>query len=156
MAPSDCLPRPHAILPQINFVLPIVCALLSLVVGGASVLLVRRQHKAAARSRAVQASATVSEDEDAARLDVPLVGPAEEGAQESSLGPPAELSFAMRAATVVAQEGGRVLLSGCSASFPAGQLCALLGPSGSGKSVLLHVLRGRNPGQVRRRCPCRC
>jgi ABC-type cobalamin/Fe3+-siderophores transport system ATPase subunit len=44
--------------------------------------------------------------------------------------------------------GGRTLLDRCSVSFPPGQLCAVLGPSGSGKSVLLNVLRGRPPGEV--------
>lgn len=47
--------------------------------------------------------------------------------------------------------GEKLILNNCYGSVPAGSVCAILGPSGSGKSSLLNVLAGRSasaPGIV--------
>lgn len=139
---------------QINFVVPVICAILSLIIGVASCVLIGRQQRAAAKSRAVQASASAAATPNAASpLDSARALTGGASLRSPHSGPPTpiagegSLHFEMRGANVTAANG-RVLLRDCSVAYPPGQLCAVLGPSGSGKSILLDVLRGRPPGEV--------
>ena len=142
---------------QVNFVMPIICAVLSLVVAVSSWVLVSRQRRAAAKSRVLQASASINgEDMDLTPVDatgaearLPETMHLLPSHGKSPGSSAAGLRFELIAVTVLAPVGGRVLLDGCTATYPPGQFCAVVGASGSGKSVLLNTLRGRCPGQVR-------
>lgn len=128
---------------EVNFVTPVICVLLSLIIGVASIALISRQRAAAAKSRAAQVSATPaagSTSSSSSVAPVPLALAA--GSEPSKLHPAASdvalvsdargLHFELREASVSASGGGAVvpLLDGCSAEYPPGQLSVVLGPSG--------------------------
>ena len=130
---------------QVNFVTPVICVLLSLIIGIASIMLISRQRAAAAKSRAAQVSATPAACSGSSSSSVAPVPPALAAGSDRSMHHPSTsdialvpdargLHFALSEATVSVAGGGgageALLLDGCSAEYPPGQLSVVLGPSG--------------------------